>query len=536
MAENKGVKVGQTVYLKEGESFDSVGMPVSGQVQEQAGQSVRATPPQQARPLRVSGQNPSIARATQPQQPFRPQQQPQQQPQAERSFVRASKMPVTVQDPEPQVAEPVQERSFIKASKMPVQAEDIQPQAEPIQAEQPRVENKVAEEKVQASMDRLMQMLKKSKEETAAVKEEENQSADETQEETPAEEPENLEEQQKEEEREMESFENKSIAPIAAAEASAAAETRRKARPIDISKISVLSKNEIDKEKDLRQALFNNKAAFQIVASQSGYVAKVAPLVYKDIVNMLNSSLSTYEEKRTIYKTIHDKVFETSVGKMDFDSWLKGTTVEDMETFYYGVYSATFPNEGTWRFTCPKCGKEHDYKINNNSLIQTKDRGEIKKRIDEISREAITPERMKAFSLIGKNEAVQLSDSKLIVELRTPSLNDALEVLRTVPEKSIEKDINAVTNMLYVNRVLIPAKDSLGHSEESSRTSILRIIDSLPIDDAIELQGTILDRVQENRISYALKNIKCVECGEESGDEIVSLEKILFTLIFEKAQ
>ena len=42
----------------------------------------------------------------------------------------------------------------------------------------------------------------------------------------------------------------------------------------------------MDKERDLRQALFNNKIAFQIVAAQSGYMAKVSPLVHKDLVNI----------------------------------------------------------------------------------------------------------------------------------------------------------------------------------------------------------------------------------------------------------
>jgi hypothetical protein len=311
----------------------------------------------------------------------------------------------------------------------------------------------------------------------------------------------------------------------------------KKAKVVDISNLTVINKTEIDKERDLRQALFNNKAAFQIVAVQSGYMAKVSPLVYKDYVNMLNGNLGRYEYKKAIYKTIHEKMFETSVGKLSFDEWLRYTSVEDMETFYYGVYASTFPNDGSFRFTCPECGEEHDYKVNHNNLIKTTDRDHMKKLIEKVSAYSVSIEKMKEFSLVGKGEAIQLSDSGLIIELKTPSLLDSLEILRTVSEKTIDKDAISVTNMLYINKILIPSKENFGaYAEENNKTAILRIIDNLPIDDANEIQNAVYDRVDKNRITYSIKNIKCIECGHEEKDIPISIEEILFTLVFEKTQ
>jgi hypothetical protein len=309
----------------------------------------------------------------------------------------------------------------------------------------------------------------------------------------------------------------------------------KRAKKIDISNLTVVSKNEMDKERDLRQALFNNKAAFQIVAVQSGYMAKVSPLVHKDIVNILYGNLGRYEYKKSVYKTIHEKMFDTSIGKMSFDEWLKYTSVEDMETFYYGVYSSTFPNEGNFRYTCSKCGVEHDYKVNHANLIKTTDRDHMKRLIEDVSLNSTSLEKMREFSLVGKGEAIQLSESQLIIELKTPSLFDSLEILRTVPEKTIDKDTISVTNMLYINRVLIPSKES-AYTEEVGKTSILRIIDGLPINDANELQNAVFERVDKNRITYSIKNIKCVECAHEEKEIPISIEDILFTLIFEKTQ
>jgi len=311
----------------------------------------------------------------------------------------------------------------------------------------------------------------------------------------------------------------------------------KKAKVVDISNLTIVNKTEIDKERDLRQALFNNKAAFQIVAAQSGYMAKVSPLVHKDIVNMLYGNLGRYEYKKAVYKTVHDKVFDTSIGRLSFDEWLKYTSVEDMETFYYGVYASTFPNEGSFRYTCPECGEEHDYKVNHNNLIKTTDREHMKKLIDEVSAHSTSIEKMKQYSLVGKGEAIQLSESGLIIELKTPSLLDSLDILRTVPEKTIDKDAVSVTNMLYINKILIPTKDNPGaFTEEINKLAILRVIDNLPIDDASELQVAVYDRVDKNRISYSIKNIKCIECSHEEKDIPISIEEILFTLIFEKTQ
>jgi LAS superfamily LD-carboxypeptidase LdcB len=314
-------------------------------------------------------------------------------------------------------------------------------------------------------------------------------------------------------------------------------EAPKKAKRVDISKLSIINKTEIDKERDLRQALFNNKAAYQVVAAQSGYMAQVAPLVHKDINNLLNGNVSRYEYRKNVYEVIFNKIFKISVGeKFTFDQWLKNTSVEDMETFFYGVYAATFPNKGKFNYSCPVCGKDHDYTINHANLVKTTDREHMKKLIDEVSRNSTSIEMMKQFSLIGKNEAFELSETGIVVELKTPTLFDSLEILRTVPEEAIDKDVASVTNMLYINQILIPTANGAGFSEERERLQILRIIDNLPPEDSEELQNSVYDRVDSNRISYSIKNIKCPNCEHIEKDLPISIEDILFQVIFERTQ
>ena len=312
---------------------------------------------------------------------------------------------------------------------------------------------------------------------------------------------------------------------------------KKKAKKIDISKITIVDGTALDKDKDIRAALYGGKSAFQIVAAQSGYMAKVIPLVHKDTINLLYSNLSRYEYRKAVYKVIFDKIVSISSEKMSFEEWLKNTTVEDIETFYYGIYCATFPNEGTFTFTCPECGEETTIKINHGNLFKTTDKAKMKKLINDVSKNALSAEARKKYSLIDKTESFQLTDSKIIMELRTPSLWDSLELLRVVPERIIDRDTTSVTNMLYIKRFLIPSKvQEGGYSEQTDSQELLRIIDNLSIDDANELQMAVSERVDENRITYSIKNITCPKCKTEVKETPISIEDILFTQIFEKVQ
>lgn len=315
---------------------------------------------------------------------------------------------------------------------------------------------------------------------------------------------------------------------------------KKKVKKIDINKLSIVDERDpITKQRELKNALYGNKSAFMIVAAQSGYVAQIAPLVHKDAVNILYSNLSRYEYKKNLFKVIYEKIVNFSVGKMTFEEWLKCTSVEDLETFYYGIYCATFPDEGTLSVQCPDCGDTENYRVSNLNLTKTTDRKAMKKLIEDVSANAINKESMAQYSLIGKNDAFALSDSGFIIELRTPSLWDSLELLRLVPEDIIDKDTTSLTNMLYINRILVPRKagdKQTQYIEHDDRQELLRIVDNLSIDDAQEIQDAVADRVDDHKISYSIKNYKCQNCGKEIKEIPISIEDILFTLIYEKIQ
>lgn len=311
---------------------------------------------------------------------------------------------------------------------------------------------------------------------------------------------------------------------------------KKKAKKINISELHVLEKNELDKERAIRQALYGNKSLFMVVAAQSGYTAKLVPLVHKDSVNIMYSHLSRYEYKKALFKVIHEKIYDTCVGRMSFEEWLRCTSVEDVETFYYGLYCATFPNEGSFSMTCPSCKESTDINVNHRNLFTTSDKEKMQTLMKNVSKNVSNKEDMKNYSLIGKNDAFELSDSGIIAELRTPSLYDSLELLKSVPEAIIDKDPVGLTNMLYINQLFIKDKNDDGYVAITDRDTLLKTIENLTIDDAAELEEAVSDRVDDNRITYSIKNATCPHCGKVIDSIPISVEDILFTLIFEKTQ
>ena len=316
-------------------------------------------------------------------------------------------------------------------------------------------------------------------------------------------------------------------------------ETKKEAKKIDINKINIVDASPIEKEKDLRNALFGNKSVFTIIAAQSGYMAQMAPLVHKDIINIMSSNLNRFERQKAIYKVVYDKIQSFSCGKLTFDEWLKLTSSGDIETFYYGIYCVTFPGLGEFTFECPNpdCEEQTTMKLDNANLIKTANNEKMKKLIAKVSKQALSKDEMKKYSLIGKYDAYQLDDSGIIMELRTPSLWDVLDMLQKVPEKLIDRDAQSAEYLLYINRLLIPTQDDPEkYSEQTDRQEIFRIIDNLSIDDAERLENSISEKYDENRISYSVKNIECPKCKAKFKDTEISIENILFTLIYEKAQ
>lgn len=204
-------------------------------------------------------------------------------------------------------------------------------------------------------------------------------------------------------------------------------------KPIDISDIKIVQKNAIEKN-SIMSGLYSSRREYQIIASQSGYSTTVSPLVNSDVINLLNSGVTLYNYQKNLYKIVYDKIGELP-GNMTFEQWLQRTSIEDIETFFHGIFSITFPKDGDISVDCPMCDNTSDIKINPKQLVQVDDTGSFKTRKNDILKNVSTIQDVAEKSMIGRKISFQLPDSGIIINVTTPSLYTHLLVIRTFPEE-----------------------------------------------------------------------------------------------------
>lgn len=312
--------------------------------------------------------------------------------------------------------------------------------------------------------------------------------------------------------------------------------TKKLGKEVDIDSIKIENASAIERNRMLRSLLKGKTSTFEVTAAQSGYCCKVSPLNNKDSFNILNSSTNRYENMRMTYKTIYDKITEFSCGAMSFDTWLKATAIGDIESLYYGLYCATFLDEGTFRFRCadPKCDHVTEQTIRNSSLIRVEDFNEMKELSNRIEKESINIAAMKELSLVGKYVHVELSKTRIVVELKIPTLADILELYRTMGDDILdEHNDDDINSLLCIRGLMFPAPSGDAYIPTSDKREILMVLDEINISDAGQLRNSIVDLLSKYHVSYKIRSVKCAKCGKETTDIPLDIRSILFTQIYE---
>lgn len=292
------------------------------------------------------------------------------------------------------------------------------------------------------------------------------------------------------------------------------------------------NKTDLDKIDDFEFVL-NDKSTYQVVLNQSCYVAHMQGLRLADI-NMLNNSTGgLFETQYRKYQVLHKMINTSSIGKIDFKTFLNITSYFDLPTLYFGTYMETFPGKTEFTITCGHCKRKIDVKIDNESFIAVRD-DNIYSHMDEILRSVNSPESALRNSLVNKIERRMLPKSKIIVEIQTPSLNDHLNLLSSIKEDKVDEIRNMLLTLLFIKKLYFPDVREIKKQGKpvyfsvNKRDEIFRIIRDLSPEDVTELGNSIGQRIDKYSIEYKIKSFKCTNCHEEVGDIPVDIEELLF--------
>ena len=210
------------------------------------------------------------------------------------------------------------------------------------------------------------------------------------------------------------------------------------------------------------------------------------------------------------------------------------TSINDLSTLLFGIYNQTFPGKNSFDITCGSCKKTTSLSINNEYLIEYKGE-DVYAKVNEILYSNKPAEELLATSLVGTTERLQLEDSKIIVDIYTPTLYDNLILLKSSTTDLIEKYANMIQVMSFVKGLYILDMETYKHTGEVSyyqltkRQEILSVLLKLSSRDGIQLANTIEKRIEKYAVNYAIQNITCSHCGTKLDSIDVDMESVLFT-------
>lgn len=302
---------------------------------------------------------------------------------------------------------------------------------------------------------------------------------------------------------------------------------------IDLNNIVISdSLNSMEKHTNT-DIVFHSKPTFEVPLSQSCYTAYLEALVYDDINSIIRSTGDTYSVTLKTYQTIYNKIQATTVGKLNFETFIECTSFFDLPSLYYALHMQTFPGTTNFTFECVHCNHQFSQDIPNDSLVFSRDEA-IFERLDKVRREADNVDYILKNSLLSQNKRVCLNNSKMILDIRIPSLKTQLDILKETPSEEYKELADDLSILLFLKNVFMLNVPETLHKNTpvyypiKGNIPIINVIKQLTISDSKQLSKIIEEWSDQYKVEYKIPSFKCPSCGKELGDMPVDMENTLF--------
>jgi len=306
---------------------------------------------------------------------------------------------------------------------------------------------------------------------------------------------------------------------------------------IDLNNIEISEKIDPILTYDDMNFVLNGSGTYQIIASQSCYVAFMQAFNTKDINDIKYSNLDGYNFRRKFYQLIYSKINTTSLGKINFDTFLKITSFFDLESLLYGIYTMSFPGNTKFDIKCGSCKKSFEAFINNDSLVDSKDPS-IYKHFDEITSSIKDPEEALSKSLVHNIKRIILNESKIIVDIQIPTLQDHLDILMAIKNPNNEDSKDEIINtLIFVKKMMVldvkqtREKNKAIYFEVKDLATMATILNKLSPNDSKALMDAINERTMKYSIDFKIRTLECPHCKKKTGTIDVVIQDLVFQQI-----
>lgn len=314
-----------------------------------------------------------------------------------------------------------------------------------------------------------------------------------------------------------------------------------KARKIKLEEVETLSLNSLKTKKAKKRADLNRvikkKADFNvtnIVLPISGYTATVSGCSAYELISLIEPTTENLLlRNQTKWSVIHSKIESTSIGDMDFNTFLQNTAVNDYETLIYGILCSTYPDDDKIELTCEKCGKNFEHNYSVRSLIRVEKMSEelqntVMRIVDASAFEGSAKETHEN-AMISTVKRIKLPMSEIIIDIHVQSAYDLIkDRAEELAELKDEKYQPAAVLSTIIRSAYIYDEEDDTYFEVDDAIDLAHLVYSLSEVDVMLINKIADEMLNGKTIEYGLMDINCPHCGQHTDSISIGLDEMLF--------
>lgn len=309
-----------------------------------------------------------------------------------------------------------------------------------------------------------------------------------------------------------------------------------KINEIETIDISVL-KTKKTKKKDFDKIIKNINSPYvtPVCLPLSGYTARIKGCSAYELMSLIENGNNALLDAQTKWSLIHSKIESTSIGDMDYNTFLMNTAASDYNNLIYGILCATYPNNDSIPYTCPKCKTEYIHEYSVKSLIRAEKmndslKDQFMKVVDASVNERDASD-LHDNSPITKVTTIKLPSSGIIVEVQVQSAYDLIN--NSIKGLSNNKDAKYAQAAILSTLV----KTIYMEDTEANDGSYFEITDAMEIAQVIyrlnERDILIMKKFGDElmggmTVEYGFMSMKCPKCGHFIPSLPVEPDNLLF--------
>ena len=294
-----------------------------------------------------------------------------------------------------------------------------------------------------------------------------------------------------------------------------------------------------DTLKFVTNTLMKTQPIRTVFLPQSNYRVDMSSATLNDLETIRLNQTTPLVSYEAILKVLHSHIENTSVGPIDYDTFLRITSLYDKETLMFGLYTATYkkPIKASVKCSKQKCGARQKLTIEPNSLVLS-DNNVLKARLAEIDRSVDNIDALLKNSLVATTNRVSLAGGRLYITIHLPSLADYIMVSKRFTDDQLASD-TAFILALHADEVFVLDSDLYDETGEVSHVVIddplekFRFFSDMGAEMSSEIERLVITEIEPYTLHYGTRPGKCAECGAELPEVTISMEDIFFRTAYD---